>query len=101
MKCTSSSLAGIFTHSILNSYVEATQVFYAHRQYPNLLVMEVLLERQKSLEEAITIQLDGSFTPQSHDIAFEKAPDYRGGRYVYLLGCLFWRLKLNETRALI
>lgn len=81
-KCISSSLAGIFTHSVLTSYVEASQMFYAHREYPNLLVMEVLLKRQMSSEEPITVKLDSSFTPHSHDIAFETAPDYRGGRYV-------------------
>ncbi|KAI5100317.1 protein-glucosylgalactosylhydroxylysine glucosidase, partial [Silurus meridionalis] len=74
---------GIFTHSVLTSYVEATQVFYAHRQYPNLLVMEVLLKRQMSSVEPITVKLESSFTPQSHDIAFEKAPDYRGGRHMF------------------
>lgn len=78
-----SSLAGIFTHSVVTTYVEATQVFYAHRQYPNLLVMEVLLKRLVSSKEAITVKLDDSFTPQSQDIAFEAAPDYREGRYVY------------------
>lgn len=61
--------------------MEATQVFFAHRQCPNLLVMEVLLKRKRSSEEAITVELESSFTPHSHDIAFEKAPDYRGGRY--------------------
>lgn len=82
LKSISSSLAGIFRHSVLNSHVEATQMFYAHRQYPNLLVMEVLLKRQRSSAEAITVKLDSSFSPHSHDIAFEKAPDYKGGRYV-------------------
>ncbi|XP_060770456.1 protein-glucosylgalactosylhydroxylysine glucosidase isoform X1 [Neoarius graeffei] len=74
---------GIFTHSVLTSYVEATQMFYAHREYPNLLVMEVLLKRQMSSEEPITVKLDSSFTPHSHDIAFETAPDYRGGRHMF------------------
>lgn len=82
IKSISSSFAGIVTHTILTSYVEATQMFYAHRQYPNLLVMEVLLKRQRSSEEVITVKLESSFSPHSHDIAFEKAPDYRGGRYV-------------------
>lgn len=82
IKCISFPLTGLFTHSVLTSYVEATQVFYAHRQYPNLLVMEVLLKRQRSSEKAITVELDGSFTPHSPDVAFEKAPDYKGGRYV-------------------
>ncbi|KAK2834693.1 hypothetical protein Q7C36_015394 [Tachysurus vachellii] len=75
--------SGIFTHSLLTPDVEATQVFYAHRQYPNLLVMEVQLKRQKSSEEAITVRLESSFTPHSHDIAFEKAPDYKGGRHIF------------------
>lgn len=44
--------------------------------------MQVLLKRKRSSEEAITVELESSFTPRSHDIAFEKAPDYRGGRYV-------------------
>ncbi|KAF5908280.1 Protein-glucosylgalactosylhydroxylysine glucosidase, partial [Clarias magur] len=75
--------AGMFTHSIFTTYVEATQVFYAHRQYPNLLVMEVLLKRLMSSKEAITVKLDSSFTPQSQDIAFATAPDYRRGRHIF------------------
>ncbi|KAI4903123.1 hypothetical protein NFI96_015696 [Prochilodus magdalenae] len=74
---------GIFTHSVLTSCVEASQLFYAHRQNPNLLVMEVFLKRQKTTEEPITVTLDSSFTPYSHDITLEDAPDYKGGRHIF------------------
>ncbi|TSK13471.1 Protein-glucosylgalactosylhydroxylysine glucosidase [Bagarius yarrelli] len=74
---------GIFTHSVLTPYMEATQVFYAHRQYPSLLVMEVMLKRQESSKEAITVKLESSFTPDSNDIVFEKAADYEGRRHIF------------------
>ncbi|XP_062859596.1 protein-glucosylgalactosylhydroxylysine glucosidase [Trichomycterus rosablanca] len=74
---------GIFSHAILTSCVEASQLFYAHRQYPNLLVMEVLLKRHSPSEEPITIMLDNSFTPHSDDIDFQKASDYKGGRHIF------------------
>lgn len=60
---------------------EAAQVLYAHRQQTNLLVMEVLLKRSETSAEPITIQLERSFKPQSDDIVFQNAPDYKGGRY--------------------
>uniref|UniRef100_A0A4W4F750 Protein-glucosylgalactosylhydroxylysine glucosidase n=1 Tax=Electrophorus electricus TaxID=8005 RepID=A0A4W4F750_ELEEL len=74
---------GIFTHTILTSYVEASQLFYAHRQFPNLMVMEVLLQRQMTTEEPIIVMLDSSFTPHSDDITFQTAPDYKGGRHIF------------------
>uniref|UniRef100_A0A8B9GM55 Protein-glucosylgalactosylhydroxylysine glucosidase n=1 Tax=Astyanax mexicanus TaxID=7994 RepID=A0A8B9GM55_ASTMX len=73
---------GIFTHSVLTSRVQASQLFYAHRQYPNLLVMEVFLKRQAATEDPITVMLDSSFSPYSDDISFQAAPDYKGGRFV-------------------
>ncbi|XP_076847033.1 protein-glucosylgalactosylhydroxylysine glucosidase [Brachyhypopomus gauderio] len=74
---------GIFTHTILTSSLEASQLFYAHRQHPNLLVMEVHLQRRMTTEEPITVMLDSSFTPHSDDITFQSAPDYKGGRHIY------------------
>ncbi|KAG9280778.1 protein-glucosylgalactosylhydroxylysine glucosidase isoform X1 [Astyanax mexicanus] len=74
---------GIFTHSVLTSRVQASQLFYAHRQYPNLLVMEVFLKRQAATEDPITVMLDSSFSPYSDDISFQAAPDYKGGRHIF------------------
>lgn len=74
--------AGIFTHTLLTAGVSASQSFYAHRHYANLMVMEVLLVRQVASEEPLTVKLSSSFTPQSRDIAFQSAPDYKTGRHI-------------------
>lgn len=44
------------------------------------MVMEVLLVRQVTSEEPVTVKLVSSFTPQSKDIVFESGPDYKGGK---------------------
>ncbi|CDQ82075.1 unnamed protein product [Oncorhynchus mykiss] len=71
---------GIFTHSLRTVSVIASQSLYTHRHHPNLLVMEVLLIRQGTSREPITIKLDSRFTPQSDDIVFHSEPDYKGAR---------------------
>uniref|UniRef100_UPI003AAA9432 protein-glucosylgalactosylhydroxylysine glucosidase isoform X1 n=2 Tax=Centroberyx gerrardi TaxID=166262 RepID=UPI003AAA9432 len=73
---------GIFTHTLSTANVTASQSLYAHRYYSNLMVMEVLLVRQVASEEPITVNLVSSFTPESKDIFFESAPDYKGGRHI-------------------
>ncbi|CAB1322595.1 unnamed protein product [Coregonus sp. 'balchen'] len=73
---------GIFTHSLRTASVIASQSLYAHRHHPNLLVMEVLLVRQGTSQEPITVKLDSTFTPQSDDIVFHSEPDYKGGSYI-------------------
>ncbi|TNN87016.1 Acid trehalase-like protein 1 [Liparis tanakae] len=73
---------GIFTHSLSSSGVTASQSLYSHRHYPNLMVMEVLLVRQVTSEEPVTVNLVSSFTPQSKDIVFESCPDYKGGSHI-------------------
>ncbi|NP_001071193.2 protein-glucosylgalactosylhydroxylysine glucosidase isoform X1 [Danio rerio] len=74
---------GVFSHTVVTSDFEAIQVLYAHRNQSNLLVMEILLKRIKTSAEPITIQLESSFKPQSEDIAFQNAPDYKGGRHIF------------------
>ncbi|KAK7117244.1 hypothetical protein R3I94_022717 [Phoxinus phoxinus] len=74
---------GIFSHTVVTPRFEATQVLYAHRQQTNLLVMEVLLKRIETSAEPITIQLESSFKPQSDDIDFQNAPDYKGARHIF------------------
>lgn len=44
------------------------------------MVMEILLVREGTSEEPITVNLVSSFTPQSKDIVFDSCPDYKGGR---------------------
>ncbi|KAM6960750.1 protein-glucosylgalactosylhydroxylysine glucosidase [Aplochiton taeniatus] len=73
---------GVFTHSLSTANFTASQSLYAHRYFSNLMVMEVLLVRQGALEEPITLKLHSSFTPHSKDIAFQIAPDYKGGRHI-------------------
>ncbi|XP_064169079.1 protein-glucosylgalactosylhydroxylysine glucosidase isoform X2 [Anguilla rostrata] len=73
---------GIFSHTVSTASVSATQSFYAHRHVSNMLVMEVMLVRQVTTEEPITVELQGSFTPSSDDVVFQPAPDYRGGRHI-------------------
>lgn len=73
---------GIFTHTLSSASVTATQSLYSHRYYPNLMVMEVLLVRQATSEEPVTVKLVSSFTPQSKDIAFEPGPEYKGARHI-------------------
>ncbi|KAF4094827.1 protein-glucosylgalactosylhydroxylysine glucosidase-like [Onychostoma macrolepis] len=74
---------GVFSHSVVTPGFEATQVLYTHRQQTNLLVMEVLLKRSETSAEPVTIQLESSFKPQSDDIVFQNAPDYKGGRHIF------------------
>uniref|UniRef100_A0A3Q2CXS6 Protein-glucosylgalactosylhydroxylysine glucosidase n=1 Tax=Cyprinodon variegatus TaxID=28743 RepID=A0A3Q2CXS6_CYPVA len=73
---------GVFCHTLSSATGTATQSLYSHRFYPNILVMEVLLERHVTSEEAVTVNLVSSFTPQSKDIHFESCPDYKGGRHI-------------------
>ncbi|KAF7659857.1 hypothetical protein LDENG_00292130 [Lucifuga dentata] len=73
---------GVFTHTLSTASVTASQSLYAHRYYSNMMVMEILLVRQVTSEEPITVSLVSPFTPQSKDIAFESAPDYKGGRHI-------------------
>ncbi|XP_041075163.1 protein-glucosylgalactosylhydroxylysine glucosidase [Polyodon spathula] len=77
--------AGWFTHCQSCDDVTLSQTILAHRSHPNLLAMELRMERQVTPGESITVQLQSSFTPQSSDIAFEPGPDYQGGRHIY--GC--------------
>lgn len=76
----SSSHPGIFTHTLSSASVTASQSLYSHRYHANLMVMEILLVRQVTSEEPITVNLVTSFTPQSKDIVFQSGPDYKGGR---------------------
>ncbi|KAJ3595880.1 hypothetical protein NHX12_002292 [Muraenolepis orangiensis] len=73
---------GVFTHTLSTAVATATQSFYAHRYYSNLMIMEVMMERRATTQEPVTMTLSGSFTPQSKDIIFESAPDYNGGRHI-------------------
>ncbi|XP_017261100.1 protein-glucosylgalactosylhydroxylysine glucosidase isoform X2 [Kryptolebias marmoratus] len=73
---------GIFSHTLTSASVSVSQSLYAHRFYPNIMVMEVLLARQVTSAEPLTVFLDTSFTPQSKDIVFEVGPDYKGGRHI-------------------
>ncbi|KAM3609247.1 uncharacterized protein V6R79_011816 [Siganus canaliculatus] len=73
---------GIFTHSLSSSSVTISQSLYSHRYHSNLMVMEVLMVRQVTSEEPITVKLVSTFTPESQDIAFESGPDYRGGSHI-------------------
>uniref|UniRef100_A0A8C5FN89 Protein-glucosylgalactosylhydroxylysine glucosidase n=1 Tax=Gadus morhua TaxID=8049 RepID=A0A8C5FN89_GADMO len=73
---------GVFTHTISTAIATATQSFYAHRYYSQLMVMEVSIERQAVTMEPVTVKLSSSFTPQSKDIDFQSSPDYRGGRRI-------------------
>lgn len=57
-----------------------SQTFYSHRYYSNLMVMEVLMVRHVTSEEPFTVELVGSFAPQSQDVDFQLGPDYKGGR---------------------
>ncbi|XP_019132727.2 protein-glucosylgalactosylhydroxylysine glucosidase isoform X1 [Larimichthys crocea] len=73
---------GVFTHTASSASVTFSQSLYSHRYYPNLMVMEVLLVRQVTSEEPITVKLVSSFKPQSKDIVFESGPDYKGGSHI-------------------
>lgn len=73
---------GIFTHTLSSAHVTASQSLYSHRHYPNLMVMEILLVRQVTSEEPITVNLVTAFTPESKDIVFESGPDYKGGSHI-------------------
>ncbi|XP_034391974.1 protein-glucosylgalactosylhydroxylysine glucosidase isoform X2 [Cyclopterus lumpus] len=48
---------GIFTHSRSSASVTVSQSLYSHRHYPNLMVMEILLVRQVTSEEPVTVNL--------------------------------------------
>lgn len=71
---------GIFTHTLTSANATASQSLYCHRFYPNIMVMEVLLERQVTSDQPVSVNLVSSFTPQSKDIVFETGPSYKGGR---------------------
>lgn len=71
---------GVFTHTLSTPSVTVSQTFYSHRCYSNLMVMEVLIVRHVTSEEPFTVEMVGSFTPQSKDINFQFGPDYKGGR---------------------
>ncbi|KAM8891752.1 protein-glucosylgalactosylhydroxylysine glucosidase isoform 2-T2 [Spinachia spinachia] len=73
---------GIFTHSLSSARAKVSQSLYSHRYKPNLMVMEILLVREGTSEEPITVNLLSSFTPQSKDIVFESGPDYKGGSHI-------------------
>eukprot|EP00066_Takifugu_rubripes_P004399 XP_003967747.1 PREDICTED: acid trehalase-like protein 1 isoform X2 [Takifugu rubripes] len=75
--------AGVFTHTLTTPSVAVSQTFYSHRCYPNLMVMEVLMVRHVTSEEPFTVEMVGSFTPQSQDVEFKLGPDYKGGRYIH------------------
>ena len=70
----------MFTHTLSTAISTATQSFYAHRYFSNLMVMEVSIERRAVTMEPVTVKLSTSFTPQSIDIDFQSAADYKGGR---------------------
>lgn len=74
---------GVFTHTLSTARVTASQSLYSHRSYCNLMVMEIMLVRQGTDEEPITVDLLTSFKPQSKDIIFEIGPDYKTGRHIY------------------
>uniref|UniRef100_A0A6Q2Y5Y2 Protein-glucosylgalactosylhydroxylysine glucosidase n=1 Tax=Esox lucius TaxID=8010 RepID=A0A6Q2Y5Y2_ESOLU len=74
---------GIFTHSLRTANVMASQLLYAHRHHPNLLVMEVLLVRQGTSQEPIRVKLDSRFKPRSDDVVFQSEPQYKGGSYIH------------------
>ncbi|KAM7414708.1 hypothetical protein PAMA_019493 [Pampus argenteus] len=74
---------GIFTHALRSASVTVSQSLYSHRYHSNLMVMEILMVRQVTSEEPITVNLVSSFKPQSTDIVFESGPDYKGGRYIH------------------
>lgn len=69
-------------HALSAAGATISQHLYAHRHYPNLMVMEVEVVRPVTSEDAITVNLVSSFTPQGADIDFQPGPDYRGGRQV-------------------
>lgn len=69
-------------HALSLAGANVSQHLYAHRHYPNLMVMEVEVVRQVASKDPITVNLVSSFTPQSADIDFQSGPDYRGGRQV-------------------
>ncbi|XP_029378965.1 protein-glucosylgalactosylhydroxylysine glucosidase [Echeneis naucrates] len=73
---------GIFTHTLKSASVAASQTLYSHRYYANLMVMEILLERQVTSQEPITVRMVSSFTPHSKDIVFEPGPEYKGGSHI-------------------
>ncbi|XP_069019380.1 protein-glucosylgalactosylhydroxylysine glucosidase isoform X1 [Embiotoca jacksoni] len=73
---------GIFTHTLSSASVTASQSLYSHRYHSNLMVMEILLTRQVTSQEPITVKLVSSFTPHSKDIVFKSGPDYKGGSHI-------------------
>ncbi|XP_075996892.1 protein-glucosylgalactosylhydroxylysine glucosidase [Genypterus blacodes] len=73
---------GVFTHTLSTASMTASQSLYTHRHCPNLMVMEIMLAREGTSEEPITVNLLSTFTPESQDIVFAAAPDYKGGRHI-------------------
>lgn len=69
-------------HALSSEGANISQHLYAHRYYPNLMVMEVEVVRQVTSKDPIAVTLVSSFTPQSVDINFQPCPDYKGGRQV-------------------
>ncbi|KAA0724679.1 Protein-glucosylgalactosylhydroxylysine glucosidase [Triplophysa tibetana] len=74
---------GIFSHTVVTLHAKACQVLYTHRHHSNLMVMEVHLQRLEPSAQPITVHLDSFFNPQSDDITFRKAPDYKEGRHIF------------------
>lgn len=73
---------GIFTHTLSSASIIASQFFYSHRYYSNLMVMEILLVRQGTSDDPATVKLVNSFIPRSKDIVFESGSDYKGGSHI-------------------
>ncbi|XP_077596971.1 protein-glucosylgalactosylhydroxylysine glucosidase [Stigmatopora nigra] len=73
---------GVFTHTLTTSSATISQSFYVHRHHANLMVMEIVVVRHVTTEVAVTVKLDSSFVPQSKDIDFQNASEYRGGSHI-------------------
>ncbi|XP_020790881.2 protein-glucosylgalactosylhydroxylysine glucosidase [Boleophthalmus pectinirostris] len=74
---------GIFTHTLSTARVIASQSLYSHRYYSKLMVMEIMLVRQGTNEEPVTVDLLTNFKPLSKDIVFETGPDYKSGKHIF------------------
>ncbi|XP_069037660.1 protein-glucosylgalactosylhydroxylysine glucosidase isoform X2 [Lepisosteus oculatus] len=74
---------GVFSHCLSSGAVSVSQELFAHRAYPNLLAMELRVERRATPGEPVTVQLRSAFAPQSEDISLQAGPDFRGGRHVF------------------
>lgn len=73
---------GIFMHTLRTASVTVSHSFYSHRNYSNIMAMEILIVRRLTSEDLITVKMVSSFTPQSKDVVFESGPDYKGGRHI-------------------